>query len=69
MLVRAELEEKLTDGRGNAKPVRAQATIVGQLFTAYLDGTTFPVGDERFRLRRDVPRKGHPPVYSFEPAE
>lgn len=69
VLVRAELEEKLTDGRGNAKPVRAQATIVGQLFTAYLDGTTFPVGDERFRLRRDVPRKGHPPVYSFEPAE
>lgn len=67
-LVRAELEEKLTDGRGNAKPARAQATIVGQLFTAYLDGTTFPVGDARYCLRRDIPRKGHPPVYSFEPA-
>ncbi|MFN7145348.1 MAG: hypothetical protein ACK4YP_16365, partial [Myxococcota bacterium] len=68
-LVGGVLEERLTDGRGNAKPARAQATIVGQLFGAYLDGATFPVGETRYRLRRDVPRKGHPPVYCFEPAE
>ncbi|MSQ03535.1 MAG: hypothetical protein EXR71_16865 [Myxococcales bacterium] len=70
VLVGGVLEEKLTDGRGNAKPARGQATIVGQLFGAYLDGTTtFTVGEARFRVRRDVPRKGHPPVYCFEPAE
>ncbi|MES2645076.1 MAG: hypothetical protein V4850_36655 [Myxococcota bacterium] len=63
------LAEKLADSRGNPRPTRAQATIVGQLFGAYLDGTTFPVGDDRYRLRRDVPRKGHPPTYSFGPAE
>lgn len=69
VLVGGALEEKLTDGRGNPKPARAQATLVGQLFAAYLDGTAFPVGDVRYRLRRDVPRKGHPPVYCFEAAE
>ncbi|MDP2309919.1 MAG: hypothetical protein Q8P18_28130 [Pseudomonadota bacterium] len=68
-LVGGLLEERLTDGRGNAKPARAQATLVGQLFGAYLDGTTFPVGEARYRLRRDLPRKGHPPVYCFEPDE
>ena len=69
LLVGGLLEEKLTDGRGNAKPARSQATLVGQLFAAYLDGATFPVGEGRFRARRDIPRKGHPPVYCFEPAE
>lgn len=68
LLVGGLLEEKLTDGRGNAKPARAQATLVGQLFATYLDGTTFAVDEARFRLRRDLPRKGHPPVYCFEPA-
>ncbi|MDP2313860.1 MAG: hypothetical protein Q8P41_13215 [Pseudomonadota bacterium] len=69
VLVAGELSEKLADPRGNPRPRRAQATIVGQLFSAYLDGTTFPVGDIRFRLRRDEPRKGHPPLYCFEPSE
>ncbi len=69
VLVRGVLEERLTDARGHARPVRAQATIVGQLFTAYLDGTTFPVGEARVQLRRAEPRRGHPPVYSFEPAD
>ncbi|MES2638111.1 MAG: hypothetical protein V4850_01455 [Myxococcota bacterium] len=67
LLARGVLAEKLSDGKGNLRAARAQATIVGQLFTGYLDGTTFPVGDARYRLRRDEPRKGHPPLYSFEP--
>jgi hypothetical protein len=67
LLARGVLAEKLSDGKGNVRAARAQATIVGQLFTGYLDGTTFPVGDTRYRLRRDEPRKGHPPLYSFEP--
>ena len=65
VLVGGVLEERLTDGRGNGKPARAQATIVGQLFAAYV-GEVFEADGGKVTLRGDRPRKGHAPVYWFE---
>lgn len=67
VLVHGALSDKLRDRRGDAKPPRAQATIVGQLLGQYLD-ETFDTPDGPFVLRRDEPRKGHPPLYGFDPA-
>ena len=66
-LVHGALSDKLRDRRGDPKPPRAQATLVGQLFGQYLD-ETFDTPDGPFALRQETPRKGHPHVYGFEPA-
>jgi hypothetical protein len=65
LLVSGALSDRLRDPRGLPKPPRAQATIVGHLFSQYLD-VVFDVAAGEFRLRQWIPRKGHPPVYCFE---
>ena len=67
VLVCGALSEKLRDRRGEPKPARAQATIVGQVLSQYLD-ETFETPDGAFVLRQETPRKGHPSLYGFEPA-
>lgn len=67
VLVCGALSEKLRDRRGEPKPARAQATIVGQVLSQYLD-ETFETPDGTFVLRQETPRKGHPSLYGFEPA-
>ncbi|MCB9779712.1 MAG: hypothetical protein H6742_14200 [Alphaproteobacteria bacterium] len=67
VLVDGPLSDKLRDRRGDPKPPRARATIVGQLLGQYLD-ETFDTPDGPFVLRQETPRKGHPSLYGFEPA-
>ncbi|MCK6529684.1 hypothetical protein L6R50_19735 [Myxococcota bacterium] len=65
VLVDGVLEERLKDRRGNPRPKRSQATVVGRLFSAYLD-TTFTVEGRRYRLVQEHPRGStHPPTYAF----
>ncbi len=67
VLVCGALSDKLRDRRGEPKPPRAQATIVGQLLGQYLD-ESFDTPAGAFVLRQETPRKGHPSLYGFEPA-
>jgi hypothetical protein len=59
------LEDCFRDVRGNLKSARACATIVGNLFRAYLDDH-FEIEGRRFSLFADNPRgTSHPPIYGF----
>lgn len=59
------LEERFKDRRGNPKSARAKATIVGSLFTEYLD-QAFTVDGKKLSLHRAYPDgPTHSAVYQF----
>jgi hypothetical protein len=61
------LEERFRDGRGNAKSARAKATVVGGLFTDYLDAR-FDVDGTEFAVVRGYPEgTGKSPTYAIRP--
>jgi hypothetical protein len=63
------LEDRFQDRRGNPKSARARSTIVGSLFTEYLD-TSFVVDGRSWQLERSYPGgSGRPPVYRFQLVE
>jgi len=64
ILVDDILEHRLTNKGGTAKPKRSQATIVGNLFSQYLD-KAIEVEDEKFSVLCEDFGKGHPKKYSF----
>ena len=60
------LEDRFKDRRGNLKSVRACSTIVGSLFTEYLD-TRFSVDGRAYELVRDYPNgPTRSPTYAFK---
>jgi hypothetical protein len=64
-LLESVLEERFRDGRGNAKSARAKATLVGGLFTDYLDAR-FEVDGAEFAVVREYPEgTGKSPTYAI----
>jgi len=64
VLVDDILEHRLKNKNEKAKPKRSQATIIGNLFSQYLD-KTLEVEDETFSVFCEDSGKGHPKKYSF----
>ena len=60
------MEDRFKDRRGNFKPARSMATIMGTLFKAYLDAS-FEVEGRAWRLVQSYPRgPTHSALYHFE---
>jgi hypothetical protein len=68
VLFAGPLAHRANDRRGNPRSKKSRETIVGMLFAEFA-GDTVATDAGSFVVHEEFPRKGHPPIYSFVPAE